>query len=143
MGFEVREAFHWIRRSILIQPDSSRAREDLSRPLLDICCFFLILFRAIRGSVESFLDIFQKFAKFQDSGIVRKWRAAKFHAESTSYHAEINFLDLFRERWGFLLFDHFGRRRRRRRRKNFQSCSNPHLPAQEKNIPVQGNPSLR
>ena len=32
-------------------------------------------------------------------------RAAKFHAESTSYHAEINFLDLFRERWGFLIFD--------------------------------------
>ena len=28
-------------------------------------------------------------------------RAAKFHAESSSYHAEINFLGLFREHRGF------------------------------------------
>ena len=41
--------------------------------------------------------------------MLRKWRAAKFHAESTSYHAEINFLGLFRERRRFLLFDSFGR----------------------------------
>ena len=34
---------------------------------------------------------------FQDFDILRKWRAAKFHAESTGDHAEINFLGLFRE----------------------------------------------
>ena len=39
----------------------------------------------------------------------QKRRAAKFHAESTSYHAEINFLGMFRELWRFLLFDPFGR----------------------------------
>ena len=34
----------------------------------------------------------------------QKRRATKFHAESTTYHAEINFLDLFREENVFLGF---------------------------------------
>ena len=51
------------------------------------------------------LNCFHGFLMFF---LKQKWRAAKFHAESISYHAEINFLDLFREHRGFLLFDPFG-----------------------------------
>ena len=34
-GFGLREAFHWIRNSILTHPDLSRAREDHSGPISD------------------------------------------------------------------------------------------------------------
>ena len=49
-------------------------------------------------------SFFSKMTPFGNNLSRQKWRAPKFHAESTSYHAEINFLGLFREHRGFLFF---------------------------------------